>query len=77
MVIREAEAFSVWLRNLRDHQAKAKIGRVRRRGFRNAGDVKLVGEGVSELRIHQECRLSRFTLSKGCPVLIVLLCGED
>ncbi len=51
--IRETEAFAGWLQSLRDSQAKARIAvRVRRLAFGNAGDVRPVGEGVSELRIH-------------------------
>lgn len=51
--IRETETFSVWLRGLRDVQAKARIAaRVRRLAFGNPGDVRPVGDGVSELRIH-------------------------
>lgn len=50
--IRETETFSVWLRKLRDSRAKAKIAsRTRRLAFGNPGDVRPVGEGVSELRI--------------------------
>lgn len=51
--VRETEAFSEWLSNLRDVRAKAEVARrVRRLALGNPGDVKPVGEGVSELRIH-------------------------
>jgi putative addiction module killer protein len=50
--IRESATFSLWLRSLRDSQTRARIAmRVRRLAFGNYGDVKPVGEGVSELRL--------------------------
>jgi putative addiction module killer protein len=50
--ILETETFSVWLRALRDSAAKAKVAvRVRRLAFGNPGDVRPIGEGISELRI--------------------------
>lgn len=75
--IRETEAFSVWLRGLRDAQARARIAaRIRRLAFGNAGDVKPVGEGVSELRIHYGPGYRVYFVQRGA-VLIVLLCGGD
>lgn len=45
--------FSDWLASLRDVRAKAEIARrIRRLALGNPGDVKPVGQGVSELRIH-------------------------
>jgi putative addiction module killer protein len=50
--IRESATFSLWLRSLRDSQTRARIAmRVRRLAFGNYGEVKPVGEGVSELRL--------------------------
>jgi putative addiction module killer protein len=50
--VRQTEVFSAWLRKLRDLQALARIQiRIRRLSLGNFGDVKSVGEGVSELRI--------------------------
>jgi putative addiction module killer protein len=50
--VRQTEVFSNWLRKLRDHQARARIQiRIRRLSLGNFGDVKPVGEGVSELRV--------------------------
>jgi len=51
-VVRQTEVFSKWLRKLRDEQARARIQiRIRRLSLGNFGDVKPVGDGVSELRI--------------------------
>ena len=50
--VRQTEAFSNWLRKLRDLKALARIQiRIRRLSLGNFGDVKLVGDGISELRI--------------------------
>ena len=50
--IRKTEKYVQWLDGLRDTNARARIQiRVERLATGNAGDVKPVGEGVSELRI--------------------------
>jgi putative addiction module killer protein len=50
-VIRTA-GFSAWFNKLKDRQAVAKIAvRIDRLGLGNPGDVKPVGDGVSEMRI--------------------------
>ena len=51
--IRKTEHFANWLDSLRDIQAKARVMvRIERLASGNAGDVKPVGEGVSEMRIN-------------------------
>lgn len=77
IAIRETETFSAWLRALRDPQAQAKIaGRIRRLVFGNPGDVKPVGEGISELRVHHGPGYRVYFVQRGTE-LIVLLCGGD
>ena len=50
--IRKTELFAKWIDNLRDVQAKARVlVRIERLASGNAGDVKPVGEGISEMRI--------------------------
>lgn len=45
--------FSLWLSNLKDLQARAKVViRIRQAEQGNFGDVESVGEGVFEMRIH-------------------------
>lgn len=75
--IRETERFSVWLRGLRDAQARAKIAaRVRRLAFGNPGDVKPAGEGISALRVHCGPGYRVYYIQRR-KVSIVLLCGGD
>jgi putative addiction module killer protein len=77
MEIRETETFSAWLRTLRDAKAKAIIAsRIRRLAFGNPGDVRSVGEGVSELRIHFGPGYRVYYVKRGA-VLIILLCAGD
>ena len=50
--LRKTETFAQWLDDLRDLRARARVQvRIERLAAGNAGDVKAVGEGVSELRI--------------------------
>jgi len=51
--IHKTEIFSQWIDGLRDIQARARIlVRIERLAAGNAGDVRPVGQGVSELRIN-------------------------
>jgi putative addiction module killer protein len=75
--IRETEIFSSWLAALRDSRARATIAaRVRRLAFGNPGDVKPVGEGISELRIHLGAGYRVYFVQRGT-LLLVILCGGD
>ena len=50
--VRQTGVFSDWFRRLRDEKARSRILiRIRRLSLGNFGDVKPVGNGVSELRI--------------------------
>jgi putative addiction module killer protein len=50
--IRQTDVYAQWFAGLRDRMARARIdARIRRLSLGNLGDVKPVGEGVSELRI--------------------------
>jgi len=73
--IRQTDTFRGWLSGLRDSRAKARIAsRIQRLRFGNAGDVKPVGEGVSELRVDEGPGYRVYFVQRG-PVLVVLLCG--
>lgn len=73
----ETAVFSRWFRKLKDEQATARIIlrllRVRRG---NLGDVRPVGEGVSELRIDYGPGYRIYIVRRGNE-LIILLCGGD
>lgn len=65
------------MRKLEDHQARARINaRIRRLSPGNAGDVKPVGAGVSELRIDYGPGCRVYYMQHG-DVFVVLLCGGD
>lgn len=52
MEIRKTDEYTQWLDGLRDIQTRARVlARVERLAAGNPGDVRPVGEGVSELRI--------------------------
>lgn len=73
----KSETFGRWLSGLRDRNAKARIEvRIRRLGLGNPGDVKPVGEGVSEMRIDYGPGYRVYFQQRG-PVLIILLCDGD
>jgi putative addiction module killer protein len=75
--IRESERFSTWLAGLRDGVTRARIAaRIQRLALGNAGDVRPVGEGVSELRIDIGPGYRVYFVQRGA-VLIMLLCGGD
>lgn len=75
--IRKTELFASWLDNLRDIQAKARVlVRIERLASGNAGDVKPVGEGVSEMRINYGPGYRVYFIQRGSE-LIVLLAGGD
>jgi putative addiction module killer protein len=73
--VRQTEVFSNWLRKLRDHQARARIQiRIRRLSLGNFGDVKPVGEGVSELRVDYGPGYRVYLQQQG-NLLVLLLAG--
>ena len=75
--IRKTDLFANWLDNLRDIQAKARVlVRIERLASGNAGDVKPVGEGVSEMRINFGPGYRVYFVQRGSE-LIILLAGGD
>jgi putative addiction module killer protein len=67
--------YSKWFDNLRDRHARMRIDiRIRRLSLGNPGDVKPVGEGVSELRIDFGPGYRIYFIQKG-NTLIILLAG--
>ena len=75
--IRKTDQFANWLDNLRDIQAKARVlVRIERLATGNAGDVKPVGEGVSEMRINYGPGYRVYYTMRG-KTLTILLAGGD
>ena len=75
--VRQAPAFTAWLAKLKDVYAVARVvARLRRFEFGNLGDVKPVGEGVSEARIDYGPGYRLYFVKRG-DTLIVMLCGGD
>lgn len=75
--IRKTEEYAHWYGGLRDRQARVRIDiRIRRLSLGNPGDVKPVGEGVSELRIDYGPGYRVYFLHRGTQ-LVVLLAGGD
>ena len=75
--VRQADKYSEWFADLRDRQARARINaRIRRLSLGNPGDVKSVGEGVSELRIDYGPGYRVYFTQRGCKVVILLAGGD-
>jgi len=75
--IRKTERYAQWLDGLRDILARARIQvRVERLATGNPGDVKPVGEGVSELRIDYGPGYRVYFTKRG-QKLVILLAGGD
>ncbi|HBY93644.1 MAG TPA: addiction module antitoxin RelB [Chloroflexi bacterium] len=75
--IRQTEVYADWFARLRDRQARARIDvRLRRLSLGNPGDVRPVGEGVSELRIDYGPGYQVYFVQRGS-ALVILLAGGD
>jgi len=75
--IRKTDAFAKWIDGLRDIRARARIlVRIERLSLGNPGDVKPVGEGVSEMRIDYGPGYRVYYKKIGHTV-VVLLAGGD
>ena len=75
--VRRTEVYAKWLDGLRDVRARARVlVRVERLAAGNAGDVRPVGEGVSELRIDYGPGYRVYFKMQG-RTIVVLLAGGD
>ena len=75
--VRQTSRYARWFEGLRDIRAKARIlVRVRRLSLGNPGDVRPVGEGVSELRIDYGPGYRVYFVFRG-EARVVLLAGGD
>jgi putative addiction module killer protein len=75
--IRRTRDYAEWIKTLKDFRAQARIAdRIDRLAAGNPGDVKPVGEGVSELRISYGPGYRVYFVRDGS-IVYVLLCGGD
>ena len=73
----KSATFDRWLRGLRDRSAIARIQvRLDRLASGNPGDVKPVGGGISEMRIHYGPGYRVYYMQRG-PIVVILLSGGD
>ncbi len=77
LAIKQTDTYRRWERKLRDSRAKALIAaRIFRLANGLAGDVKPVGQGISELRIHHGPGY-RVDFKQRGNELVILLCVGD
>ncbi|WP_130906496.1 type II toxin-antitoxin system RelE/ParE family toxin [Pseudomonas sp. Sample_16] len=76
-LVQQTGIFAAWHTSVRDMRAKVAIARrIDRAAAGNLGDIKAVGNGISEMRVDvgAGCRIY-FTMRNG--VVIILLAGGD
>ena len=77
MELLQTATFRKWRTRLRDERLRALVAsRLDRLAFGNAGDVKPVGQGISELRIDYGPGYRIYFQKRGKKI-IVLLCGGN
>lgn len=75
--VRQTSAYAEWFAGLRDRAAKVRIDiRIRRLSLGNAGDVRPVGERVSELRIDHGPGYRVYFIQQQ-DICVVLLAGGE
>lgn len=75
--IQQTDVFSVWLTGSRDAKGKARIvARVESARLGNLGDVKNLGGGLSEIRVHFGPGYRLYFARTG-KVVLLLLSGGD
>lgn len=72
-----SDEFDKWLTKLKDAKGKARIvARIRSAELGNLGDVKSVGEGISEMRIHYGPGYRVYFARRGKLVILLLVGGD-
>jgi putative addiction module killer protein len=75
--VHQTEEYATWFASLRDRTAKSRINvRIRRAALGNLGDVKPVGEGVSEMRINHGPGYRIYLVLRGRKVIVLLAGGS-
>jgi len=77
LTIKTTDEFDAWLDGLRDKKAQRRIAaRLRKLSFGLFGDVKPVGEGVSEAREHFGLGYRIYFTQRGSALIVVLAGGN-
>lgn len=77
LIIKKTDVFAMWLDNLRDIRARARVqARIERLAGGNPGDVKSVGEGILEMRIDYGPGYRVYFVNRDNEVLILLAGGD-
>jgi putative addiction module killer protein len=75
--VRKTEHFAKWIDSLHDIRGRARIqARIERLAMSNPGDVKTVGEGVSEMRIDHGPGYRVYYIRHERSVIILLAGGD-
>jgi putative addiction module killer protein len=75
--IKETETYAKWLAGLKDRAARVRIvRRMERLEDGNAGDAKLLGGGIYELRINYARGYRIYYMRKGAQIIILLAGGN-
>jgi putative addiction module killer protein len=75
--LQSTDIFDDWLRSLMDRKARARIlARLESAQLGNLGDIRSVGDGIREMRIHFGPGYRVYFAQRG-RVLLLLLCGGD
>ena len=75
--IQQTDVYAEWFAGLRDRQAKARIDiRIRRLSLGNPGDVRPIGEGVSELHIKYGPGYRAYFVQRNSKLVIILAGGD-
>lgn len=73
----QSEVFAAWMKKLRDSMARKRIfAKLENLALGNFGDVKPIGEGVSETRIHYGPGYRLYFIRQG-EKIVVMLAGGD
>lgn len=77
LTVRRTDEFQAWLDDLRDRTAQRRIAtRILRAEGGNLGDVRPVGESVSEMRIDHGPGYRVYFVHRETEI-VILLCGGD
>ena len=75
--VRQTDVFADWFSRLKDREARARVTvRIRRLSLGNPGDVKPVGNGVSEMRTDYGPGYRVYFVSRGEAIVVLLCAGE-